>query len=174
MDPISLTGDSFVLLVDDNPETLNLFALALGLEGIEVRTANSVKRALEVLYDGSRRPALIITDLLMPQTTRLGFSQASPGRALAESQLPIIVITGVEPGESEQLADTVLQKPIDPLQLAEMVRARLRPASPAPRPDHPSPSLARAPCPARSGGRAFDGQPAKGWRTIRRVASPCL
>ncbi len=126
MDPISLTGDSFVLLVDDNPETLNLFALALGLEGIEVRTANSVKRALEVLYDGSRRPALIITDLLMPQTTGWDFLKHLRAEPSLKS-VPIIVITGVEPGESEQLADTVLQKPIDPLQLAEMVRARLRP-----------------------------------------------
>ena len=70
--------------------------------------------------------ALIITDLLMPQTTGWDFLKHLRAEPSLKS-VPIIVITGVEPGESEQLADTVLQKPIDPLQLAEMVRARLRP-----------------------------------------------
>ena len=121
------TGDSFVLLVDDNPETLNLFARALEFEGIEVRTASSVKRALEILYDGSRRPALIITDLLMPQTSGWDFLKHLRAEPALKS-LPVIVITGADPGESEQLADIVLQKPIDPVQLAETVRARLRPA----------------------------------------------
>ena len=76
MDPIERTGDTFVLVVDDNPETLDLLATALELEGIPVRKANSVKRALEVLYDRSRRPGLIITDLLMPQTTGWDLRQA--------------------------------------------------------------------------------------------------
>ena len=120
------TGDSFVLLVDDDPETLNLFATAIEFEGIEVRNANSVKRALEVLYDGSRRPSLIITDLLMPQTSGWDFLKhlrAEPGL----KALPVIVITGAEPGEIGQLADLVMQKPIDPVELADLVRARLRP-----------------------------------------------
>ena len=56
--------DGFVLVVDDNPETLNLFARALETEGIQVLTANSVFRALETLHDGSPKPSLIITDLL--------------------------------------------------------------------------------------------------------------
>ena len=126
VDPSPPGGDSFVLLVDDNPETLNLFARALEFEGIEVRKAQSVKRALEALYDGSGRPALIITDLLMPQTTGWDFLKHLRAEPSLKS-VPVIVITGAEPGESEQLADVVLQKPIDPVQLAETVRARLRP-----------------------------------------------
>ena len=83
------TGDSFVLLVDDNPETLNLFARALEFEGIEVRKANSVKRALYFLLDHrrSRRPALIITDLLMPQTSGWDFS-STPLQSLRSSRCP--------------------------------------------------------------------------------------
>ena len=111
--------------MDDNPETLHLFARALESEGIEVRTANSVKRALEVLYDRSRRPGLIITDLLMPQTSGWDFLKHLRAEPALQS-LPVIVITGAEPGESTQLADIVLQKPIDPVQLAETVRSRLR------------------------------------------------
>lgn len=115
-----------MLVVDDNPETLNLLARALELEGIEVRAANSVKRALEVLYDGSRRPGLIITDLVMPQTSGWDFLKHLRAEPALQS-VPVIVISGAEPGESEPLAEIVLQKPIDLVQLVETVRARLHP-----------------------------------------------
>ena len=114
--------DAFVLVVDDNPETLNLFARGLEAEGFQVRRASSVLRALEALHDGTPRPAVIVTDLMMPGTSGWDFVKhlrAEP----ALLALPIIVITGAEPGESEQLADVVLQKPVDPIRLAETVRA---------------------------------------------------
>jgi CheY-like chemotaxis protein len=116
--------DAFVLVVDDNPETVNLLAKALEFEGIRVRTASSVLRALEAMYDGSPRPALIITDLMMPQTTGWDFLKHLRGEESLRST-PVIVITGTEPGEGENLADLVLQKPIDPVQLAETVRGML-------------------------------------------------
>ncbi len=117
--------DGFVLVVEDNPETLNMLARSLELEGIKVRTANSVFRALEALHDGSQRPALIITDLMMPQTTGWDFLKhlrAEP----ALSSMPVVVITGTEPGEGEALADIVLQKPLDPVELARTVRTMLQ------------------------------------------------
>ena len=116
--------DGFVLVVDDNPETLNLLAQALEVEGIKVRTANSVFRALETLHDGSEPPALIITDLLMPQTSGWDFLKHVRSESSIHS-LPVIVVTGVEPGESEALADVVMQKPIDPLEVAQTVRGLL-------------------------------------------------
>ncbi|HVH56989.1 MAG TPA: response regulator [Vicinamibacterales bacterium] len=116
--------DAFVLVVDDNPETLNLLSCALQDDGIPVRTATSVFRALETLHDGSDRPALIITDLLMPQTTGWDFLKhlrAEPGL----QSVPIMVVTGAEPGEGGTLADVVLQKPVDPMHLAQTVRELL-------------------------------------------------
>ena len=110
--------------MDDNPETLNLIARGLGLEGIQVRTASSVLRALEIMHDASARPSLIITDLLMPRTTGWDFLKHLRGTAGLQS-VPIIVITGAEPGESEQLADLVLQKPFDPVELGKTVRSLL-------------------------------------------------
>ena len=112
----------FVLVVDDNPETLNLFASGLEAEGIQVRTAPSVLRALEALHDGTPRPAVIITDLVMPRTTGWDFLKHLRSEPALQS-LPIVVITGAEPGESEELANVVLQKPVDPLHLAETVRS---------------------------------------------------
>jgi adenylate cyclase len=116
--------DAFVLVVDDNPETVNLLAKALEFEGIRVRTASSVLRALEAMYDGSPRPSLIITDLLMPQTTGWDFLKHLRGEE-ALRRIPVIVITGTEPGDSESLADLVIQKPFDPTSLADTVRSML-------------------------------------------------
>jgi CheY-like chemotaxis protein len=124
LDSTGRNGDAFVLLVDDNPETLNLLAQALELEGIAVRKASSVKRALEVLCDRSHLPGLIITDLLMPQTTGWDFLKHLRTEP-ALQPVPVIVVTGAEPGDSAQLADLVLQKPIDPVQLGETVRSML-------------------------------------------------
>ena len=114
--------DEFVLVVDDNPETLNLFARGLEAEGIQVRTASSVLRALEALHDGTPRPAVIVTDLVMPRTTGWDFLKHLRGEPALQT-LPIIVITGAEPGDSEGLANVVLQKPVDTIQLAETVRS---------------------------------------------------
>lgn len=117
-----------VLVVDDNPDTLSLLAKSLELEGLKVRTAPSVLRALESLHDGSPRPAVIITDLMMPRTTGWDFLKHLRSEAALKST-PIIVITGAEPGESQELADVVLQKPCDPALIAETVRSLLAKAT---------------------------------------------
>jgi CheY-like chemotaxis protein len=120
--------DDFVLLVEDDAETLKMLEKALTLDGIRVRTASSVLRALEALHDGSPRPAVIVTDLMMPQTTGWDFLKHLRAEPALRS-LPLIAITGAEPGESATLADVVLQKPVDPVQLAQTVRALLTPNS---------------------------------------------
>jgi CheY-like chemotaxis protein len=116
--------DAVVLVVDDNPETVNMLARALELEGFKVRTASSVLRALEAMHDGSPPPSLIITDLMMPQTTGWDFVKHLRNEPATQAT-PVIVITGAEPGESAALADLVLQKPVDPVTLAETVRTML-------------------------------------------------
>jgi CheY-like chemotaxis protein len=118
-----------VLVVDDSPETLNLLARALDAAGLQVRTASSVFRALEVLHDGSERPSVIITDLVMPQTTGWDFLKHLRGEASLQG-VPVFVVTGAEPGEGDALADVVLRKPVDPDQVAEIVRGLLARSEP--------------------------------------------
>jgi CheY-like chemotaxis protein len=116
--------DAFVLVVDDNPETLTMIARALEAEGLQVRTASSVLKALEALHDGSPRPAVIVTDLMMPQTSGWDFLKHLRTEPALRS-VPIVVITGADPGEGAGLADMVLEKPFDPVHLAESVRSLL-------------------------------------------------
>ena len=117
--------DALVLVVDDNPDTLNLLTHVLDAEGVRVKAVSSVLRAVEALHDGSPRPSLIITDLMMPMTTGWDFLKHLRSDADLKS-LPIIVITGADPGEEEQLADMVLRKPVDPLEVAQSDKAMLR------------------------------------------------
>ena len=120
-----------VLVVDDHQGTLDVVARGLEARGIRVRTATSVFRALEALHDGSPRPALIITDLIMPQTNGWDFLKHLRGEPLLRS-LPIVVITGGDAGGLEGLADAVLQKPIDLAELADTVQSLVRARSEPP------------------------------------------
>lgn len=54
-----------LLVVDDDPDKLNLLRVALGMEGYNVRTATNGREALVVLE--SYQPDLIITDVMMPE-----------------------------------------------------------------------------------------------------------
>jgi PAS domain S-box-containing protein len=56
-----------VLLVDDDPNTLEAFSEVLGRCGLEVRTASSIGEALRCLEEFT--PDLLITDLAMPGET---------------------------------------------------------------------------------------------------------
>ena len=114
-------AEPYILLVDDNPETLELLRQALEAEGYQVRSAKSVFKAVEQLHDGSPAPALIITDLLMPGTTGWDFMKHIRDDAALRST-PVIVVSGAEPGEGAALADAVLPKPLDLDTLAQTVR----------------------------------------------------
>ena len=114
-------AEPFLLLVDDNPETLEFLTQALQAEGFTVRGVKSVLKAIEQLHDGSPTPALIITDLLMPGTTGWDFMEHIRDDARLRP-IPVIVVSGAEPGEGVTLADAVLQKPLDPEILVQTVR----------------------------------------------------
>lgn len=118
-----------ILLVDDNPETLNFITHALEDEGFAVRAAKNVFKALEQLHDGSPLPALIITDLLMPGTTGWDFMKHIRDDAQLRS-LPVVIVTGAEAGEASALADAVLLKPLEIDTLVRTIRSLLHPSGP--------------------------------------------
>lgn len=121
-------AEPHILLVDDNPEALTYLTLVLQNHGFAVRTAKSVLKAVEQLHDGTPVPALIITDLLMPGTTGWDFMKHIRDDAALQS-IPVIIVSGAEPGEAVSLADAVLQKPLDSTLLVQTIRRLIPPPS---------------------------------------------
>ncbi len=54
-----------VLIVDDEPEMVELIALILAASGVDLLTAHDGQRALEIARE--ERPHLVITDVMMPR-----------------------------------------------------------------------------------------------------------
>lgn len=102
-----------ILVVDDEYLIAEILGFALEDEGYMVVKASNGRKGLEVLE--RERPALVITDYMMPVMN--GEEFASAIRALpAVSHLPIILISGAQAHigmQRSDLFDAVLDKPFD-------------------------------------------------------------
>jgi two-component system KDP operon response regulator KdpE len=114
-----------VLVVDDDPQVANLIASFLARHGYEVRTASDAESAMTSIR--ARRPALILTDLEMPDMDGIELCR----RVRETSNIPILVMSGNADCESEVAAldagaDDYLVKPFVPERLLARVRVGLR------------------------------------------------
>lgn len=102
-----------ILVVDDEYLIADILGYALEDEGYMVVKASNGQKGLEVLE--RERPALIITDFMMPVMDGLEFANAV--RALPSvNHLPIILISGAQAHlgmERSDLFDAVLEKPFN-------------------------------------------------------------
>jgi two-component system cell cycle sensor histidine kinase/response regulator CckA len=110
-----------ILVVDDEAVARKYMERALAQEGYHVLLASDGEEALELLRNGKRKVALVITDLVMPGMGGHAF-------AIEVSQLPspppMLYISAYEkpPGE---MARRFLQKPFSVDDLAKAVRQLL-------------------------------------------------
>ncbi len=114
-----------VLVVDDEPEILDIACAYLAREGWAVRRAHTAERALDAV--ALQPPDLLILDLMLPDGDGEGVC-AAVRRA---SDLPIIMLTA-KSAEADRLrglalgADDYLVKPFSPRELVARARAVLR------------------------------------------------
>ena len=123
-----------ILVVDDDPDILEMLTLVLESQGYNVITARNGIEALESLK--LQKPDLMVLDLLMPKLD--GFSvckELKDEKWSAYSDMPVIVLTSVreeasrrryelETGLHLDVADYV-EKPVAPEVLIEQVKAHL-------------------------------------------------
>lgn len=69
----SSTPELAVLVVDDNPRSVELLAAALELPGVEVLTATDPETALDIVFE--RHPQVVVTDLVMPNMSGMELLQ---------------------------------------------------------------------------------------------------
>jgi signal transduction histidine kinase/ActR/RegA family two-component response regulator len=114
-----------VLLVDDDPDTLEILQVMLNQFGANVRSAASATDAMETLLGW--KPDVLISDLGMPGED--GFTLISMVRALTAEEggdIPAAALTAHAKEEDRVRAlaagyQTHLKKPVDPTKLAAVV-----------------------------------------------------
>ena len=105
-----------VLVVEDDQDSREAFALSLRMAGFEVRCAADGVEALRLL--DAARPDAIVTDLLM---------QGVNGFALLEEiqDIPVVVVTGSPIALSHPQISAILRKPVPPDLVVAAVRNAL-------------------------------------------------
>jgi DNA-binding response OmpR family regulator len=143
-----------ILIVDDDPDMVDLLRLTLTKAGYAARSAATGKEALQK----ARRspPDLMVLDLLLPGINGLSVCQQLR-RDPATAAMPILMIT-VLPGQFPRLAglengaDAYLNKPFEMEELVSCVGDLLRRRGAA--------SEVRMPLPEPAAGAVFPGFPA--------------
>jgi CheY-like chemotaxis protein len=110
-------------VVDDDAAIRGFFALALDLDGYEVRTAEHGQAALDLLTRW--RPGVILLDLLMPVLDGWGF-RAHQLRDEQLAAIPVVLlstVSGVEREARNLGVAACLPKPCDLDHLLTTVRA---------------------------------------------------
>jgi PAS domain S-box-containing protein len=111
-----------ILLVEDNPDSLNALSMSLTMLGYEVRPANSLREALDAARVG--RYDLIVSDLELGDGTGLDLLRSMG----PERSVPAIALTGYGSEEDRKMCleagfETHLTKPVETRQLDEAIRS---------------------------------------------------
>ncbi len=118
-----------ILVVDDEPDILNVLKYNLQKEGYAVLTARNGRQALDLIH---HRPNLILLDVMMPETD--GFEVIKELKSnKGASQIPVVFLTAKASEVDEVLglelgADDYIVKPISIPKLIARVRNVLRKA----------------------------------------------
>lgn len=112
-----------VLVVDDDPDLLDVTRFVLESEGFGVETAKHGQEALDLLSAG-RLPALVLLDLMMPVMNGWVFLEEL-AKIPSLRAIPVVVLTAAEPKQVPGAVE-ILRKPIDLGLLVEVVERHTR------------------------------------------------
>ncbi|TMQ05229.1 MAG: response regulator [Deltaproteobacteria bacterium] len=112
-----------VLIVDDDPDLLDVTSFVIEIEGMAVETARDGEEALARLRAGNL-PRLVLLDLMMPVMNGWEFLDEVAKDPVLKA-IPIVVLTAAEPAEIPGALD-VLSKPMDLTVLLRVVERYVR------------------------------------------------
>ena len=100
----------FVLIVDDDPNLLDVTRFVIESEGIAVETARNGEEALALLR-AHPLPGLVLLDLMMPVMSGWEFLNEVAKDPLLKA-IPVVVLTAVERTQAPGAVE-ILRKPMD-------------------------------------------------------------
>jgi two-component system, OmpR family, alkaline phosphatase synthesis response regulator PhoP len=115
-----------ILLVDDEPQIIEVLQAYLEREGLVVASAGGVSAALEAIVQF--RPDMLVLDITLPDGSGLDVLRSAP---VSEKHLPSIMLTA-RAEESDRVvglelgADDYVTKPFSPREVVARVRALFR------------------------------------------------
>lgn len=121
-------GDITILLVDDEPDILEIVGYNLSEEGYQVSTASNGLEAIQKAK--KKKPQLIILDVMMPEMD--GIEACEKLRKIPELEQTVITFLTARGEDYSQVAgfdagaDDYITKPIRPKVLVSKVKALLR------------------------------------------------
>jgi len=125
LDVASRLGGISLLVVDDDVDALDLFAEMLRQGRAEVRTARSVRQALEMLQ--SWEPDVVVSDIEMPEESGYVLIRTLRGGGVRHGdRLPVVAVTAYG-GVTERIKilsagfDSYIAKPVEPDELAAVI-----------------------------------------------------
>jgi CheY-like chemotaxis protein len=113
-----INASKIVLIVDDDPDLLDVTSFALEGEGFGIETARHGEEALQLLRAGNL-PAVVLLDLMMPIMNGWQFLE-EVARVPSLKEIPVVVLTAAGVTEVPGAVE-VLHKPIDLRLLTEVV-----------------------------------------------------
>jgi DNA-binding response OmpR family regulator len=127
------TGQGYLLIVEDDPDILELLKTTLTFNGYRVSTARNGYEGLEAVR--KERPELVVADIMMPKLD--GFGLVNRLRINPETRdIPVVFVTAtyVAP-EDRKFAQNIgatsfIQKPIDLEEFLRTIRVLLTQGAP--------------------------------------------
>jgi diguanylate cyclase (GGDEF)-like protein/PAS domain S-box-containing protein len=117
-------GEASVLVIDDNPDRLNMVSLLLGKAGYDVLSAADGLEGFEAARRG--RPLLVVSDVMMPRAS--GIDLCHLLRADPElNAVPVLLLSALRVDDASAVeglqagADDYLEAPFDPMLLVAKV-----------------------------------------------------
>src|SRR3990172_3265941 len=130
LDAVQALGDQrVVLVVEDDPDTLDLLKLTLRRAGMNVVGAMDGKQAIRKWMEVN--PNIVLLDLMMPEMD--GWETLSQLRAITDA--PIIILSALSQKDVvvrglRERADDYMPKPLSGDEVVARVEAAMRPAAP--------------------------------------------
>ena len=122
-----MLSEKLVLLVDDEPSTLDATKTGLADRGFNVKTVEGAEAAIKAIQ--SLRPSIVVSDLVMPGTN--GFELFQQIKKQSElGSIPFIFLTGIDDYYARKFGKEIggaayITKPVDLDELEMLLKEKL-------------------------------------------------